>query len=159
MLMVVISQLLLEEGHAVIYDGGTKSKDWCVLGTEEPVLVWNPWLAWAVAQLFPILLSERLLFNRQRKALSVSGRLRRVLLLLVIWNLLLVLGYGPITGGNLEICETVVRQGCGGMVVYLRSESFRNLSTNPMFAELNHPFAHAEHHPAFATTTPAKRTH
>lgn len=88
-----LSQLLLEEGHAVIYDGGTKSKDWCVLGTEELVLVWNPWLAWAAAQLFPILLSGRLLFNRQRKALSVSGRLRRILLLLVIWNLLLVLGY------------------------------------------------------------------
>ena len=48
-----LSQLLLEEGHAVIYDGGTKSKDWCVLGTEEPELVWNPWLSWAVAQLFP----------------------------------------------------------------------------------------------------------
>ena len=88
-----LSQLLLEEGHAVIYDGGTKSKDWCVLGTEEPVLVSNPWLALAAAQLFPILLSGRLLFNRQRKTLSVSGRLRRVLLLLVIWNLLLVLGY------------------------------------------------------------------
>ena len=67
---------LLEEGHAVIYDGGTKSKDWCVLGTDELVLIWNPWLAWAVAQIFPILLSGRLLFNRQRKALSISGRLR-----------------------------------------------------------------------------------
>ena len=88
-----LSQLLLEEGHAVIYDGGKKSKDWCVLGTDEPVLVWNPWLAWAAAQVFPMLLSGRLLFNRQRKALSISGRLRRVLLLLVIWNLLLVLGY------------------------------------------------------------------
>ena len=30
-----LSQLLLEEGHAVIYDGGTKSKDWCVLGTKN----------------------------------------------------------------------------------------------------------------------------
>ena len=88
-----LSQLLLEEGHAVIYDGGTKSKDWCVLGTDEPVLIWNPWLAWTVAQIFPILLSGRLLFNSQRKALSISGRLRRVLLLLVIWNLLLFLGY------------------------------------------------------------------
>ena len=68
-----LSQLLLEEGHAVIYDGGTKSKDWCVLGTDELVLIWNPWLAWAVAQIFPILLSGRLLFNRQRKALSISG--------------------------------------------------------------------------------------
>ena len=88
-----LSKLLLEEGHAVTYDGGTKSKDWCVLGTEEPVLVWNPWLAWAVAQLFPMLLSGRLLFNRQRKALSIGGRLYRVLLLLVIWNLLLAVGY------------------------------------------------------------------
>ena len=88
-----LSQLLLEEGHAVIYDGGTKSEDWCVLGTDELVLIWNPWLAWAVAQIFPILLSGRLLFNKQRKALSISGRLRRVLLLLVIWNLLLFLGY------------------------------------------------------------------
>ena len=48
-----LSQLLLEEGHAVIYDGGTKSKDWCVLGTEEPILVSDPWLVWAAAQLFP----------------------------------------------------------------------------------------------------------
>ncbi len=24
-----VSQVLLEEGHAVVYDGGTKSKDWC----------------------------------------------------------------------------------------------------------------------------------
>ena len=99
------------------YAGGTKSKDWCVLGTEEPVLVWNPWLAWAAAQLFPILLSGRLLFNRQRKALSIGGRLRQVLLLLVIWNLLLVLGYLGIIGGNLEACEAVVPARLQGMVV------------------------------------------
>ena len=114
-----LSQLLLEEGHAVIYDGGTKSKDWCVLGTEEPVLVSNPWLAWAAAQLFPILLSGRLLFNRQRKALSVSGRLRRVLLLFVIWNFYWFWAiWDTATGGNLETCETVMQERLQGMVVY-----------------------------------------
>ena len=33
------SQLLLKEVLAVAYDGRIKFKDWCVLGTEEYVLV------------------------------------------------------------------------------------------------------------------------
>ena len=34
-----LSKLSLKEGLAVAYDGSTKSKGWCVLGTEEPMLV------------------------------------------------------------------------------------------------------------------------
>ena len=51
------SQLLLKEVLAVAYDGRIKFKDWCVLGTEEYVLVWNTSLVWAAAQRFTIMLS------------------------------------------------------------------------------------------------------
>ena len=59
-----LSKLSLKEGLAVDYDGSTKSKDWCILEAEEPMLVWNSQLARTAAQFFPILLSGQLLFNR-----------------------------------------------------------------------------------------------
>ena len=59
-----LSQLVLKEVLAVAYDGRIKSKDWCVMGTEEYMLVWNTWLVWAAAQLFTIMLSGWLLLNR-----------------------------------------------------------------------------------------------
>ena len=34
-----LSKLSLKEGLAVAYDGSTKSKGWCILGTGEPMLV------------------------------------------------------------------------------------------------------------------------
>ena len=79
-----LSKLSLKEGLAVAYDGSTKSKDWCILEAEEPMLVRNPRLAWTAAQFFPILLSGQELFNWHREALSISSHHYRVLLLLML---------------------------------------------------------------------------